>query len=225
MKKIVFFAICLLIAGSVSAQTYYYGPPHRHYVRREARRPQYDDFYRIKFGLEAGVNIANTVDAYNQNYSTGTIAGLNAGLTLEVPLIYPLSFEPEVLFSQKGFTANYTDVNNNTGSFTSRSNFIDVPLLAKFRLAPGFNFLIGPQVSFLLNTTNSYSDQTQDHFNYNGNTTFLDGVIGLSVDINPVVELRARYTLDFNETDAYDNTTVPDYRNQVFQLGLGIKIQ
>jgi hypothetical protein len=222
MKKIIFFAICLFIADSVSAQTYYYGPPHRHYVRRQARRPQIDDFYRVKVGLTAGVNIANTVDAYNENYSTGTIAGFEGGLTLDVPLIYPLSFEPEVLYSQKGFSATDAD-----GHFTSRSNFIDVPLLAKFRLAPGFNFVIGPQVSFLLNTTNTYGDSftQQDHYNYNGNTTFLDGVIGVSFDINPNVELRARYTIDLNQTDAYGYTTVPDYRNQVFQIGLGFKFQ
>jgi hypothetical protein len=226
MKKILFMAICLLVAGSVKAQTYYYSPPQRHYVRHQARRPQYDDFYRIKVGLEAGLNVANTVDAYNSNYSTGTIAGLNAGVTLEVPLIYPLSFEPEVLFSQKGFTSNDASINDGGGNFTSRSNFIDVPLLAKFRLAPGFNFLIGPQISFLLNTTNSYpATYTQDHYNYNGNTTFLDGVIGFSVDINPLVDIHARYTIDFNQTDAYGNTTVPAYRNQVFQIGLGFKFQ
>lgn len=218
--------ICLLVAGTVSAQNYYYGrpAPRRHYVRRQARRPQYDDFYRVKVGLEAGVNISNTINAYNPNYSTGTVAGLNAGLTLEIPLIYPLSFEPELLFSQKGYTASDPTVTTGNGDYTSRSNYIDVPLLAKFRLAPGFNFLIGPQVSFLLNTTNTYpATFTQDHYNYNGNTTFLGGVIGISVDINPVVELRARYTIDFNQTDPYGNTTVPDYRNQVVQLGLGFK--
>jgi len=214
--------IGLLVAGTVSAQNYYYGPPpRRHYVRRQARRPEYDDFYRVKVGLTGGVNIANTVSGYNSNYSTGTIAGYNVGMYFDVPLIYPLSFEPEVLFSQKGFSANTAD-----GHLISRSNYIDVPLLAKFRLAPGFNFLIGPQVSFLLNTTNTYGDGfnvvDQDHYNYNGNTTFLDGVIGFSVDINPAVELRARYTIDLNEDDG-DGTYVPDYRNQVFQLGLGFK--
>lgn len=223
MKKFIFLAICgLFLVGSVSAQTYYYGPPRRHYVRRQARRPQVDDFYRIKAGITGGLNVANTVDSYSGNYTTGSLTGFNAGFTLELPIIYPLSFEPELLYSQKGFSATDAD-----GHFTSRSNFIDLPLLAKFRLAPGFNFLIGPQVSFLLNTTNTYGDSftQQDHYNYNGNTTFLDGVIGFSVDLSPSVELRARYTIDFDQTDPYGYTTVPDYRNQVFQVGLGFKFR
>jgi len=221
MKKILFLlTIGLLVAGSVSAQEYYYGP-RRHVVRHD-RRPA-DDFYKVKVGLTGGLNIANTVDAYNSNYSTGTIAGWNAGLFLDIPLVFPLSFEPEVLFSQKGYSAQTTD-----GNLTSRSNFIDVPLLAKFHLAPGFNFLIGPQLSFLTSTTNTYSNgfavTDQDHYNVNGNTTFLDGVIGISVDLNSAVELRARYTIDLNENDG-NGSYVPDYRNQVFQLGLGFKFQ
>ena len=223
MKKILFLVtICLLVAGSVSAQQYYYGP-RRHVRRAPERRPNNDDFYRVKVGLTGGLNIANTVDAYNSNYSTGSIAAWNAGLYLDIPLVYPLSFEPEVLFSQKGYSAQTTD-----GNLTSRSNFIDVPLLAKFHLAPGFNFLIGPQLSFLTSTTNTYDNgfavTEQDHYNYNNNTTFVDGVVGVSFDLNRAVELRARYTIDFNE-DNGNGTYVPAYRNQVFQLGLGFTFQ
>jgi len=223
MKKILcLMTICLLAAGTVSAQQYYYGP--RRHVRRVVERRPVDDFYKIKLGAVVGLNLANTVDAYNSDYSTGTIAGLNAGLSLELPVIYPFSIEPELLYSGKGFSADDPD-----GHFTSRSNFIDVPILAKFKISPNFNFLIGPQISFLTSTTNTFDDGfslvSQDHYNYNGNTTFLDGVIGVSFDLNRNVELRARYTIDFNETDPYGYTTVPNYRNQVFQLGLGFKFQ
>jgi hypothetical protein len=218
MKKILFMAICLFAAGSVSAQQYYYGPRHpRHQQQRRA-----DDFYKVKFGLTGGLSLANTVDAYNSYYSTGTIAAFNAGIYFDVPLAYPVSFEPEVLYSQKGFTGQLTDGSN----FTSRSGFIDVPLLAKFHLTPGFNFLVGPQVSFLTSTSNTYHGfdaTTQDNYNFNGSNTFLDGVIGVSFDINPLVELRARYTIDLTSNDG--NQYYGDYRNQVFQIGIGFRLQ
>lgn len=226
MKKILLLlTMGLLFAGSVSAQVYYYGPRRvvRHPRRREVVRNN-ADFYRVKVGITGGLNVANTVSSDYANYNTGTIAGFNAGLYMDVPLIYPLSFEPEVLYSQKGYSANDPD-----GHFTSRQNFIDVPLLAKFHLVPGFNFLIGPQLSFLTSTTNTYSTGfdtgSQDHYNYSGANTFLDGVIGVSFDLNRNVELRARYTIDFNATDPYGNTYVPEYRNQVWQVGLGINFQ
>lgn len=224
MKKyFLLLAIGLMFAGSVSAQQYYYGPRRVQPRHHRYERDRHDDFNRVRVGVAGGLNLANTVTGYDNGVSTGTIAGFNAGLFLDVPLIYPLSFEPEVLYSQKGYSASTPD-----GHFTSRENFIDVPLLAKFKLAPGFNFLIGPQLSFLTNTTNTYSSgftvTEQNHeSNTNGNNTFLDGVIGVSFDLNQNVELRARYTLDFNQGDGYGDSYVPQYRNQVFQIGLGIK--
>jgi len=226
MKKILFlFAICLLVAGSVSAQGYYYGP--RRVVRRPPPRNQ-DDFYRVRFGIAGGLNVANTVSAYNSNYSTGTIAGFNVGLTMDIPIVYPLSFAPEVLYSQKGFTAQATDNAGNTVNYTQRNNYIDVPLLAKFRLSPTFSFLFGPQISFPISTTQSYgsgfSTTDQAEYSTTNDQTVLDGVVGVAFDLAPNVELRARYTIDLSQND--ENTTLGgDYRNQVWQIGLGFKFQ
>jgi hypothetical protein len=221
MKKILFFAICLSIAGAVSAQGYYYGP--RRIVRRPRPRPQTDDFYRVRFGITGGLNIANTVDAYNPNFGTAAIAGFNAGFFLDIPLAFPVSFEPEVLYSQKGYAASTQD-----GNFTQRSNYLDVPLLLKFKMGPNFNFLVGPQVSFPLSTTNTYDNGFQiineQYYNTSNNGTVLDGVVGVSFDLSPDVELRARYTIDLTPNNAVDNYT-PDYRNQVIQIGLGFKFQ
>ena len=82
MKHILFLAICLLVAGSVSAQTYYY--PRRIHRRATARQEQQrpvDDFNRPRVGIEGGVSLANTVDSYDAGYSTAGIVGFNAGLT------------------------------------------------------------------------------------------------------------------------------------------------
>jgi hypothetical protein len=222
MKKFHFFlAICLLVAGSVSAQGYYYGP--RRVVRRPPPRSHTDEFYRIRFGLTGGVNIANTINAYNSNYTTAAIAGFNAGLTMEIPLIYPLSFAPEALYSQKGFAAGTPD-----GNYTQRTNYIDVPLLAKFKLSPTFNFLIGPQLAIPVSTTqtfdNGFNITSESNYNTYGQKTILDGVVGVSFDFNPNVELRARYTLDMQQNQQ-NASYGGDYRNQVWQIGLGIKFE
>jgi len=220
MKKTLFFAICLLVAGSVCAQGYYYGPRR---VRRPPPRSQYDDFYKPRIGITGGLDIANTVSAYNPNFSTGAITGFNAGLTFDLPIIYPLSFTPEVLYSQKGFAAVTSD-----GNFTQRSDYIDIPLLAKFHLGPAFNFLIGPQVSFPISTTNTYDNGfvvTNEHYySTYGNGTVLDGVVGVSFDLGRDVELRGRYTVDL-QRNQQNASYGGDYRNQVWQIGLGFKFE
>jgi hypothetical protein len=220
MKKVIFFAICLLVAGSVSAQGYYYGPRP---VRRPPPRRQSDDFYKVRVGIAGGLSIADAYSAYNPGYSTGSIAAFNVGLTLDIPIAYPLSFAPEVLFSQKGYTAQTTD-----GNFTQRSNFIDVPLLAKFRLSPFVNFVIGPQISFPISTSNTYDNgftQTaQQNYSTTSDSPVLGGVVGVGFDLNRNVELRFRYTYDLQETN--DNSYyIPGYRNETWQIGLGFKFQ
>ncbi|HZY35217.1 MAG TPA: porin family protein [Mucilaginibacter sp.] len=227
MKKILFLAICLLtLAGSVSAQGYYYGPRR---VRRPPPRSEYDDFYKVRVGLTGGLNVSNTINAYNSNYTTAAIAGFNAGLFLNLPLVYPMSFQPEILYSEKGYAESTPD-----GNFTQHANYVDVPLLLKFKLSPTFNFLIGPQVAIPVNTTNTYDNgfvvTNEQYYNTYGEKTVLDGVVGVSFDLSRDVELRFRYTIDLqqNQQTQQSGTGTPynaDYRNQVFQVGLGFKFE
>jgi len=226
MKKILFFAICLLtLAGTASAQGYY-GPRR---VRRPPPRSEYDDFYKVRAGITGGLNVSNTINAYNSNYTTAAIAGFNAGFFLDLPLVYPMSFQPEILYSEKGYAESTP-----AGNFTQHANYVDVPLLLKFKLSPTFNFLIGPQVAIPVNTTNTYDNgfavTSEQYYNTYGDKTVLDGVVGVSFDLSRDVELRFRYTVDLqqNQQTQQSGTGAPynaDYRNQVFQVGLGFKFE
>ena len=223
MKKIILSAICLLLlaAGSASAQY------HRRYYPRnrpQARRQQAPQDV-VKFGIVGGVNVSNIVNVNDQSFSTGTRAGLNAGVSLEVPIHYPFSFEPELLYSAKGYSAV-----TNTGEFSQRTNWIDLPLLLKVKVVPGFNFVVGPQVSFLLSTQNTfnngYSQSTQTIYNNatdGYNKTLIGGVFGVGFDLSPNVELRARYNIDLQSTNIAGVSDIPQYNNQVWQFGLAVK--
>ena len=222
-------AICLLtVAGSVSAQQY-----DGRYRRRVIRRPppvqqryqrHHDDFMQPKIGVAAGVNFSNTVDAYNSDFSTSTIAGWHAGLTFDLPVSYSFSFAPEILFSQKGYKAETT-----YGEFKQRTNYIDIPLLAKFKVVPGFNFVIGPQLTFLTSTKNIYDDGFntvyEKDYDNRGDKSVVSGVIGVGINLNRNVELRGRYAIDLSKNRTNYNSALPDYRNQVFSLGLGFRFQ
>jgi len=226
MKKLLFLAIGLLtLASSVSAQRRYPRRAVRHLPPNyQQRRQPVDDWYKPKVGLAGGLNISNTVDAYNSNFSTSSVTGAHIGLTFEVPIAYPLSFAPEFLFSQKGYKAE-----TEYGNFKSRTNFIDIPLLAKLRVTRGFNIVVGPQLTFQTSTRNTYDNGFntiyKDNYDNLEDKSYISGVIGVGFDINRNVELRARYALDLNQNRGDFNSSLPDYRNQVFQIGLGFKFQ
>jgi opacity protein-like surface antigen len=90
--------------------------------------------------------------------------------------------------------------------------------------------VVGPQVSFLLSTQNFYNNgftttvQNQYNQDSQGYTkTLLDGVLGISIDLNRNVELRGRYTIDLQNNSAYNPSYNPQYANQAWQIGIGYK--
>lgn len=224
MKKIILFTITLLsvITLTAEAQRRVYRQP----MRRSYAQPQRHDnrdWYTPTFGVAIGANFANVIESgYSNNYSSDGLVGLNVGFTADLPIVYPLSFAPEIRYSQKGYS-----VTDRSGEFTQRTHFIDLPLLAKFKVAPMFNIYAGPQFSFLLSTTNTFDNGTiitRERYSNDGDEkTFLDGVVGVSFDINRNVDIHGRYTIDFAASDHRGDTYVPQYRNQVWQVGLGFK--
>jgi len=211
----------MVIAISADAQRRYNGPRYRQPQRTQRSN---NNSYQPSIGFKVGANISNSVSTRDYGYTTGSLLGLNVGLFADLPIIKPISFAPEVLYSQKGYVVGTT-----YGDFTQRTHFVDVPLLAKFKVTPNFNILVGPQLSWLMSTTNTYDDgfvitqrSTYDNDN-NGHKTYLDGVVGVSFDLNRKVDLHGRYAFNLQGTDRYGNTYTPDYRNQVWQVGLGFK--
>lgn len=205
MKKIFILAISLFTAGFANAQS--------------TDKP-------IKFGVKAGANFSNIIkDDGNNNFKTDYLVGYHAGITLDIKLLENLAFTPEALYSTKGYK-----LTSSLGEFTQTTHFIDIPILASIRLGGPLNLVAGPQVSFLMSTTNTFengygSAQQQiieddaDRFK----KSLVGGVIGFRYDFNSKVGINGRYALDFQKNNENGTSQTPEFKNQVFQVGLGLK--
>lgn len=205
MKKIIILAIGLFVSGVANAQS---------------------TDKAIKIGAKAGVNLSNIIkDNGNNDFKTDYLVGFHAGLTLDIKLLENLAFTPEVLYSTKGYK-----LTSSIGEFTQTTNFIDVPILASIQLANKFNVVVGPQVSFLLSTNNKFEngfgtveqqivEDDSDRFK----KSLVGGVIGFRYDFSNNIGINGRYALDFQKNNENGTTQTPAYKNQVFQVGLGLK--
>lgn len=205
MKKIFILAIGLFITGVANAQS--------------TDKP-------IKFGVKAGANFSNIIkDDGNNNFKTNFLTGFHAGVTVDVKILDVLAFTPELMYSTKGYK-----LTSGFGEFTQTTNFIELPLLATVKLAGGLNLVAGPQVSFLLSTNNKFEngfvaaqqtavENDSDRFK----KSLVGGVIGFRYDINNKVGINGRYALDFQKNNENGTSTTPEFKNQVFQVGLGLK--
>ncbi|KQC01538.1 porin family protein [Pedobacter sp. Hv1] len=205
MKKILILAIGLFVTGVANAQST-------------------DNAIRI--GAKAGVNISNIIkDNGNNNFKTDYLVGYHAGITLDIKLLENLAFTPEALYSTKGYKSTST-----FGEYTQTTHFIDIPILASIRLGGGLNVVAGPQVSFLLSTNNKFEtgfgtaeqkivEDSSDRFK----KSLFGGVIGFRYDFSNKVGINGRYALDFQKNNENGTSQTPEFKNQVFQVGLGLK--
>ena len=120
-----------------------------------------------KYGIKAGINIANINSTPNEgiaNIDNSTLIGLSAGFYMEIPLTDKWYLNPELLYSQKGssFKYNYTqDYNNNNRQEYSTSNSLSLTYL---ELNPNFSYKInykmslnaGPSFGFLISKSYEY---------------------------------------------------------------------
>lgn len=203
MKKIIILAICLFTAGAVNAQS------------------------PIRLGVKAGLNIPNIIkDDGNNNYDTKVNPGFNAGITLDIMLIKGLAFTPELLYSTKGYK-----LETPLGEFKQTTHFVDIPILATINLGgSGLNLVVGPQVSFLTSTKNKYSSNfgptVEEEYREDSDKfkkSLVGGVIGFRYDINDKFDIHGRYALDFQKNNEDGTRRTPEYKNQVFSVGVGVK--
>ena len=82
----------------------------------------------IKIGFKAGANYSNVFDSKDNTFHADSKFGLAIGGFLSIPFAQFFAFQPEVLFSQKGFKGTGTILGSNY-QFTRTTNYIDVPLL------------------------------------------------------------------------------------------------
>ncbi|MDB5021608.1 MAG: hypothetical protein JWQ28_2735 [Pedobacter sp.] len=200
MKKLFIIAAGLFIAGAANAQS------------------------PVRFGIKAGVNIANIIkDNGNNDFNTEGKTGFNAGLTADIKLVDGIAFTPEILYAQKGY-----QLTSGSNTYKRTTNFIDVPILASIRLASPLNLVVGPQVSFLMSTSDKYTNNSSTvTVNNNDSDNFrkslLGGVVGLRYDLTNNIDVHGRYALDFQKNNENGTSETPEFKNQVWSFGLGYK--
>jgi hypothetical protein len=180
-----------------------------------------------RFGLKIGGNRSNVYDTEGQQFEASPKFGLAAGVFLSLPIGKYIGFQPEFLFSQKGFKARGTALGM-PYSLTRTTNYIDVPLLFAIRPAPALTLLAGPQFSFLMSQndvfTNSLltSAQEQQFKNNNLRKNTLCFTGGLDVNAGNFV-FGARVGWDLMQNNGDGTSTNPRYKNTWLQGTVGIR--
>ena len=204
MKKIVFAVVLLSVFGISNAQE---------------KSNKVSD---VKFGAKGGINFAKLVgdDASDEK----TFVGFNAGFFAEIPLTEKLVFQPEILYSAQGSKSEgiidgyYVDA-------TFNFNYINIPLLLKYKITDKFSLEAGPYVGFLTNAKLKFKvrglgSDSLDVKDIIKSTDFGLG-LGMNYEFSDVIFANARYQAGLTEIG--DAEAGNGIKNSVFQLGLGFR--
>ncbi|MEQ9438976.1 MAG: porin family protein [Cyclobacteriaceae bacterium] len=100
-------------------------------------------------GIKGGLNVSNLYidDVSDENLRPG----FHLGVFTQLPISDFFVIQPEVLYSTKGARATY-DVNvvDLEGEYKFNLNYVDIPVLATFKLGEAADIQVGPYISYLI---------------------------------------------------------------------------
>lgn len=165
-----------------------------------------------RIGIRAGVNYAGFggSDADNLDRVWGGHGGLTANFPMSADNFF--SIQPEILFSMKGAETK-DDITK------IKVNYLDVPVLGRINAGPLY-FEGGPQVSVRISgDVEQNGTNVQDNLDDFKRTSF-GYAAGIGLSATPLgLSIGVRYNGDVSKL--YDDSSAPNYRNDVFMLTLG----
>lgn len=181
----------------------------------------------FNFGIKAGGNYSNVYDSQGEQFKADGKYGAAFGGFVSISFGKLLGFQPEVLYSEKGFKSTGT-VLGSAYAMTRSTGYIDVPFLLAIKPLSMLTILVGPQFSFLVNEKNSFTTSTtsvlqeQEFKNDNVRKNILCLTGGVDLNFSHFV-LGARAGYDMEQNNGDGTSTTPRYKNAWYQATIGYR--
>jgi hypothetical protein len=182
----------------------------------------------VQFGIKGGGNMARLTGSDMQDIN-GTLKnkiGFVAGVFVAFNMGSVFTLQIEGLYTMKGVTSTFTDVDLTTYTDKLSANYIEIPVLLKFRiptpLVSPFVF-VGPAVGFKLSekVTENGQDVPLDQALFKNND--LGAIFGGGLNIGSHFQVDVRYSMGLAKViSTVQGETPLDIKNGVWSATIGI---
>lgn len=156
---------------------------------------------QFKIGAGAGLNFSEYSWEESSNTTFNGALGINGGLIMEVKLPVELGIEVDVLFSQKGFEADFDDPLLSSFSYETNMAFIDLPVVAKLYMLKVISLQGGLQYSQLLSAITKSEAFGENDVKDAFNSGYLSAVIGFGIDVSKL-HFSTRYNFGITKINS-----------------------
>lgn len=173
---------------------------------------QESTYKKSSVGIKGGYNLASA--QINGDNNVDQRHGFHAGFYNEIFLREYFAIQTELLYSQQGY-----EINNDSGTFTQKLDYINLPILFKGYLSDHFYIETGPQFGVSVNHTeeidanfdvfDSSSEVAPNDYDFGAN-------VGAGFKTSSGINIGARYYFGLNKV--YDEE---NQKNRVLQFSLG----
>jgi hypothetical protein len=178
------------------------------------------------FGIKAGINISNLYDTKGDDFSNSSKIGFAGGVFLSIPIGKYLGFQPELLYSQKGYKGSGS-ISLIDYEYTRNVYYFDIPLLLQIKPSPNFVLVAGPMYSFLLHKKVNFDsgnislEQQTEIKNNNIRKNTLGVTGGIDIYARPIV-ISGRVGWDLQHNNGDGTSTDPRFKNVWIQTTIGL---
>ncbi len=163
---------------------------------------------QFQLGAKGGVNISNYT---GDDVESNALVGFHLGAFINLLFGDHLSLQPELVFSTQG-----TKIKDAGEEVDWKVNYLNIPVLLKYRFNGGFFVEAGPQVGLKL--SEELGDESTEDLIKN---TDISAALGLGYHGKSGFGIGARYNAGLSKVADFEFEGVkPDVKNSVIQISL-----
>lgn len=191
MKKLILLIILLSFS--------FHGFCQEEEKKEDEKKSKSSTFQGIKYGVRGGFNISNLDFDESPGIENKHRNSFYIGFFAEIGFSKTISLMPEIQFSPEGANAEVLHL-----------DYIQAPILIKFRLSEKLKFGLGPQVGLKVHK----EDDGVKNFAYSG-------VAAVEYKLSHMLFADLRYT--YGISDVFDDNQLVSAKNSNIQIGVGYK--
>ncbi|MFD2514988.1 porin family protein [Pontibacter locisalis] len=181
-------------------------------------------FAQTSYGIKGGVNWVrlnvNSEDSFYEKWGYNYKPAFHFGIYGKHNLSERFSVNPELLFSNKGYSYDKTSEGPNA---YSHLNYLNLPVMAGIKLFNSMDLVLGPEFGYLLNAGAQYNKEQYNKFD-------VGYALGTNFYAGEKIYLSFRYSYGLTSVINTDKSQLPingkvDFQNQSYQFSIGYRLK